>query len=103
MLVFTIKYQILQLWSISITKSTMLVATDTHVLDSVGCLTLPASFTAPYGQAKTFFSNSQLSGECYEIVKGLNALLIILFVLLQVTVIFTLPRLNIHSHKVINR
>ena len=40
---------------------------------------------------------------CYEVLRGVNDFLVIFFVILQVIVIFTLPRLNIHSHKVINR
>ena len=40
---------------------------------------------------------------CYHATRGINVFLMLLFVVLQVFVIFTYPRLNLLCHKVLNR
>jgi len=40
---------------------------------------------------------------CYEVTKGINAYLMIIFVLLQIFVIFAFPRLNMLSYQLVNR
>jgi hypothetical protein len=47
--------------------------------------------------------DKEVPAPCHKLFKGINTFLMLVFVLLQVFVIFAYPRLNFLSYQLINR